>query len=68
VTGEAANIAADVVIDDNLAADANAAGDASGDGQRPRRPLRPAPSGGTASPAPANDDAPAPEPQANSAE
>jgi hypothetical protein len=68
VTGEAANIAADTVIDANLIADANGSGNASADGQRPRRPGRSAPSGGGAAPAPANDSAPAPEPQANSAE
>ena len=68
VTGEAANIAADVVIDANLVADANGSGNASGDGRRPRRTARPAPSGDSASPAPANAAAPAPEPQANSAE
>jgi hypothetical protein len=68
VTGEAANIAADVVIDANLIADANGSGNASADGQRPRRAVRSGSSGGSASPAPANESAPASEPPANSTE
>jgi hypothetical protein len=68
VTGEAANIAADTVIDANLIAGGNGSGTASGDGQRQRRPARPGSAGGNPAPAPANDAAPAPEPQANSAE
>jgi hypothetical protein len=69
VTGEAANIADDVQIDANLIADANA-GNASvaGDGPRPRRTARPPASTGSATSAPADDPAPAAEPQANSAE
>jgi hypothetical protein len=69
VTGEAANIAADVQIDANLLAEANA-GNASApaDGSRPRRGDRPGPSTGSRAPAPANDAAPAAEPVANSAE
>ena len=68
VTGEAANIAADVQIDANLLADANA-GNASApaDGSRPRRSTRPANSTGSRAPAPANDSAPAAEAPANSA-
>ena len=67
VTGEAANIADDVVIDANLLADANGSGNAA-DGPRPRRQARSGTSGASASPAPANDSAPASEPQSNSAQ
>lgn len=63
VTGEAANIAADIQIDANLLAGANAGNaSASADGPRPRRAARPGASPGTS--APANDS----EAQANSAE
>ena len=68
VTGESANIAADVVIDANLIADANEFGNDAGSARRPRRSGRSATPAGTAAPATANQAAPAPEPQSNSAE
>ena len=66
VTGEAANIAADVQIDANLIADGNAASNEASTSQRPRRPARPA--GTPAASAPAIDSAPAAAPEANSAQ
>ncbi len=67
VTGEAANIAADVQIDADLIADGNAASNQASTSQRPRRPARPA-GGIPAASAPANDSAPAAAPEANSAQ
>ena len=70
VTGQAANIAADVVLDANLLAEANGSTNASGSVARPRQPSgAPAPARPRDNPpAEANDSAPAPEPQSNSAE
>ena len=55
VTGEAANMAADVQIDANLLSDANAAGNEAGGADRPRRPAGSARS--SRGQAPANDGA-----------
>jgi hypothetical protein len=63
VTGEAANMAADVQIDANLLEDENAAGNEAAGSDRPRRPARP--TGSSRNSAPANDSADA---AANSAE
>ena len=65
VTGEAANIAADVQIDANLLADANASGNEAEASDRPRRPARATPRSGASS-SPASAGAPAAE--ANSAQ
>ena len=69
VTGEAANIAADVVLDANLLAEANGSANVSGNAARPRRPAASsAPERPEGTPPAANDTEPAPEPQSNSAE
>jgi hypothetical protein len=69
VTGEAANIAADVVLDANLLAEANGSSNAA-TADRARRPSgAPVPARPRDNPpAEANDSAPAPEPQSNIAE
>ena len=67
VTGEAANIAADVQIDANLIADANADSNQASPSERRRRPGRPS-SGSASSPSPVEDRAAPAEPQANSAQ
>jgi hypothetical protein len=69
VTGQAANIAADVVLDANLLAEANGSANASAS-DRARRPSgAPAPARPRDNPpAEANESAPAPTPQSNSAE
>ena len=67
VTGEAANIAADVQIDANLIADDNASGNQASPSERRRRPARPSPGTG-AGPPPANDSPAAAVPEANSAD
>ena len=69
VTGQSANIAADVVLDANLLNEANGSANASGTAQRRRPSGAPSP----ASDQPANQSAantgePAPDPQSNSAE
>ncbi len=69
VTGEAANIAADVVLDANVLAEANGSANASGTAARPRRPTAsPAPERPDGTPPASNTAEPAPEPQSNSAE
>lgn len=69
VTGEAANIAADVVLDSNLLAEANGSANASGPSNRTRRPAESrAPERPEGTPADSNTVEPAPEPQSNSAE
>ena len=71
VTGEAANMAADVVLDSNLLAEANGSANASGAADRPRRPsgpASPAPDRPDSAPAATNGAEPAPDPQSNSAE